>query len=280
MWFYFANMLIIIEMRIYDFETHQKFLEYWIQARSNGGRGELLKIAAHAKLHSSTLSQIQKGSREFTPEQAVLVCDYMGLSEPETRFFLLLLQRAKCSSPLLKTLIEKQIKEAQENSVELAHVLVSDQKISDEAKAVFYSNWFYSAVRILSSIPGYQTLESLEVRLGLPRALLAQVISFLKNTGLCVENSGKLAPGPSYTHLESTSPLISRHHGNWRIKAMECHPSLGKQELCYTAPMSISTKDAEKVRGLAVAFLEEVQKLRKDSDSEEAYCLNLDWFKI
>jgi hypothetical protein len=51
------------------------------------------------------------------------------------------------------------------------------------------------------------------------------------------------------THIEDSSPLVARHHRNWRIKAMERHPVMKpKTELAYTAPMTLAESDVLKIR--------------------------------
>lgn len=267
-------------MKIFEFQDYRKFIKTWIAARPKGSHGELQKLATKTKIHSSTLSQILKGGRDFTPEQVVVVSDLMNLNELETRYFLLLLQYSKSESKSLRILLENQMKEMRVQSTDLSQVLRPDQELTPEVRSIFYSNWFFSAIRILSSIEGFQNADVLAERLRIRSTKVREIIVFLVKNGLCVEENGKLKPGPAYTHLEAKSPLISRHHGNWRVRAMERHPDISSEELCYSAPMSIGKGDIEKVRTLAVEFIENVQKIRELSNCEAAYCLNLDWFEI
>ena len=268
-------------MRIFSFDQYQDFITQWISAKPNHGRGELQKMATHAQMHSSTLSQVLKRTRDFSPEQAVSICEYLSFDDLETRYFLLLVQREKAGTKALKTIIEKQLTEIRHHGLDLARVLVPDSQLSEEQKAVYYSSWIYSATRILNSIQGYQTVEALSERLSIPMPQLKKVVRFLLQTGLCKESGSEIHPGPNYyTHLEADSPFVSRHHANWRVKAMERHPILSKMELSYTSPISIAKKDAEKVHVLAAEFIEKVQKLRKTSSCEVSYCLNVDWFQF
>lgn len=136
-------------------------------------------------------------------------------------------------------------------------------------------------MRNLTAIQGTQTIQTVARRLGLPLAYIEKVVTFLLSTGLCIEKKGLLCPGPQMTHLEEESPLVSRHHGNWRVKAMERHPLLREDaELAYTAPMTLSAKDVLKIRAALADVVENVDHIVGPSSSEKLYCLNIDWFEI
>ena len=90
---------------------------------------------------------------------------------------------------------------------------------------------------------------------------------------------GKLAIGPSSTHLESQSPWVISHDINWRLRSVELMRWRQDDSLRYTAPMTLSAKDARKVREMIVQFLEKIDKVVEDSPSEELHCLTIDWFR-
>ena len=267
-------------MRIYDFESCHEFLAAWIRSCPSGGRGELSRLAKRCGIHTTTLSQILKGTRLLSAEQAVSICDYVGLSEQETKFFLLLLQRSRAGTPRLRELLDKEIRQALRSANELANVLPKDGELTKVEQAEFYSNWFYIAAAVLASIPSFSTAEALGTELRLPRRRVMQILKFLVSAGILREDAGKFAPGLRSTHLEAGSPLIARHHGNWRVRAMEKHPALSADELAYSGPMSVSRKDAKRLRAMCVEFIREVNRVREKSSCEEGYFLNLDWIRI
>jgi uncharacterized protein (TIGR02147 family) len=269
-----------VESSIYEYESYPDYLKATVKNQISGSRGSLLKLANHAGVHTSTLSQILAGKKHFTSEQACLVADFLGLKELETRYFLLLVGKARAGTSLLRQKIQSEMEELRVREDRLVEIVPQDRPLSEEERAVFYSNWFYSAIWAQTSVPEFGNREALQKYFGLPRRLINNVVSFLLRTGLCEEKEGIIQPGHQYSHLEAESPLISRHHANWRIKAMERHPHLAPNELSYSSPMTISKKDAAKVRKLIAELVAKVNEIRGPSACEELHCLNIDWFNI
>lgn len=269
-------------MKIYSYIDYRKYIKDRIASLPLNGRGQLLRLAKSASIHSSVLSQVFQGQRDLTSEQAVATADYFGLSDSEARYFHLLVQLERASTQRLKALVRQEIDEIREREEQIVQRIPVTSKLSDEQKALFYSNWFYSGARVLSSITQYQDLNVLSERLRLTRTQTDTVAAFLLQHGLCIEaKNGKIKPGPQSTHIDAKSPITARHHANWRIKAMEKHSNLShRKELAYTAPLSLSEADAFKVRALILEFIESVCKVTDPSASETAFCLNIDWFEF
>lgn len=268
------------QVTVFTSNSYQDFVRDTIRSLPKGGRGELLRLASHIGIHTSTLSQILAHKKNLTLEQACSMAEYFGLNELEARYFLLMVSRARAGTALLRKRYQVQIDEIRAVKDDLKTVIPQDRPLSMDEKAVFYSNWYYTAIWAQTSIPGFQSKDALQRHFQLPRAIVNEVVQFLMRTGLCVEENGELRPGHQYSHLEASSPLISRHHANWRIKAMERHPLLTTSELSYSSPMTLSNPDSEKVRALLVKLISNVNQIRDPSPCEQLRCLNIDWIKL
>ena len=267
-------------MKVFEFENYRAFVTQTVRALPKSGRGEFLKIAKHLAIHTSTLSQVLSGTKQFTLDQACGLADYFGLNELETQYLLHLVEFERAGTERLRATLQKQMARIKEQSRKLSAVVPGKRTLSEEEKAIFYSNWFYTGIWALTSIPGYQTPDVISKYFRLPKLLVNQVVSFLVSTGLCLEENGVLRPGTTYVHLEADSPLIGRHHASWRQRAVERHPFLSESEIAYTSPMSLSREDAEKIRKLVIEWVERVNKIRDPSPCEELYFLNIDWIKF
>ncbi|MGK5083850.1 DUF4423 domain-containing protein [Bdellovibrionota bacterium FG-1] len=267
-------------MKIFDFSNYRDFVIKTVRSLPKAGRGEFLKIANHLKIHTSTLSQVLSGLKHFTLDQACALADYFGFNELETQYLLYLVELDRAGTERLRVTLRKQMAKIKEQSRELSAVVPGKRTLSEEEKAIFYSNWFYTGIWALTSIPGHQTSEAISQYFGLPKLLVNRVILFLVSTGLCIEENGRLRPGTTYVHLEADSPFIGRHHASWRQKAIERHPILSESEIAYSSPMSLSRDDAEKVRKRVVEWVEQINRVRDPSPCETLYFLNIDWIKF
>lgn len=265
---------------IYNFNDAKTFVSARFEVLPKRGRGQALKLSQHLGVHTTLVSQILKGLKTFTLEQASLTAEFLELTEAETDYFLLLVQLDRAGNESLRKNLKRQINELKKSAKELVNRLKSDTKLGEEDRGVFYSDWSYSATRQLTAIDGFNSEEEISKTLGLTRKRTKEVIDFLLRTGLCIEKNGKLAIGAKSTHLESSSPWVRVHHINWRQKAIEKINIHSESQLHYTAPMTLSAKDALQIREMIVKFLESVDKVIDPSPSEELHCLNMDWFKI
>ncbi|MBC7386371.1 MAG: TIGR02147 family protein [Cryobacterium sp.] len=244
-------------------------------------RGELLKLSNATGIHSSSLSQILQGNRTLTPEQALSISEYFELSEADTEAFLDLVHFDRAGTPKLRAFFANRIQKASTRNKRLVNVLPHETALPEDDRATFYSHWFYSAVRIVSAIPKYQSLEVIGRHFRVPKLQLEKTARFLVKVGLCHAAGDRLTIGPRTTHLEADSPFVSRHHANWRLRAMERHAFLSeKKELSYTSPMALSRTDALRIRARLVDEIKQVCEVVDASNSETAYCLNIDWFEF
>jgi uncharacterized protein (TIGR02147 family) len=268
-------------MRIFEAKSYKDFLRTRISTMPHRGRGELLKLSEAVRVHATRLSHILKGDMHFTPEQACLVAKHFGLSELETEFFLTLLQRERAGSKDLEVFFEKQLVQLRQKAQQLVHRVKRDRELSAQERAEFYSEWTYSAVRMLSSVKQYQSVDAIAEYLKLPREKIRRILDFLLATGLCIEADGTFKMGPQVTHLEANSPYAVRHHQNWRLKAMHRHEQLSARELAYTAPVSINARDQLVIRDMLMDTIQNFLKtVRQSSPEDKVACLTLDWFEF
>jgi transcriptional regulator with XRE-family HTH domain len=268
-------------MMIFSAIDYKAFLKEWIGTQENGGRGALNRLAQAAGMQPSNLSQVFNSDKNLNLDQADGIAELLELSPAETDYFYLLIEQARATRPRLKRELERQLRTKATEHQQLARRLPSEDRLSEDQKAKFYSAWYFSAIQIATNLPGAHTVESLSRRFQLPRTLVQEVVQFLLSNGLCAERDGQLVPGVKHTHLAATDSLIGRHHGNWRVKAMERHPLLHlDRELSYSGQHTLSAGDALKVRDLCLKLIEDTHRVVTPSPSERLYAFNLDWIEL
>lgn len=244
------------------------------------GYGQAKRLAEHLSVNTTLVSQVFKGLKSFTLEQAALAAEFAGLSRQEAEYFVLLVQLDRAGNEPLRKMLRGQLETMRANARELVNRLSAKRKLTEQERAQFYSDWIYSAIRQMTAIPGYDNVDAIARSLDLTLRETKEAVAFLLRIGLCVEHKGHLKIGPSSTHLESSSPWIKSSHRHWRDKARQYLGTEQESALHYTAPMTLSKRDAKKLRELITQFLERVDTIVEPSPSEELHCLTIDWFKV
>lgn len=265
-------------MTIYEFDDYKKFLKKWLDDQPKQGRGLIRKMADHLRISSTMMSHILNGEKHFSLEVANDLAVFIGMDEAETEYFLLLLFHAKAGSFSLRERFKKKILLEQKRASEITKRVKADTDLPNIAKTVFYSNWLYTGIRNMTACPGFQNIDEIANHLNLPRATIKKVVDFLTKNELCLEKDGKLIPGLKQTHVGHQSPLVSRHHQNWRLQGFSKMIDAEDKNLFFTAPMSLSYETAELIRQKIPGFIEEIIKIVRPSPSEVVRCLNIDWF--
>ena len=261
----------------FDHDDYREYLRAWIKSKDE--RGAQQRLAEAMQVSSSLVSLILKREKELTLEQAHQFAEWIGMNERECDYWLLLVEYARAGTHALKARHARKLKELREQSKKISNRVPKDLELDEVAKSIFYSNWLYSGIRNLAAIPEYSDVPSIAARLQLPNSVVARVLEFLIQHGLCVEKDGKITYGPSLTHLAADSPLVDRHHQNWRLRGFEQMSHKREDDLFYTCPMSLSEKDAVKIRAMLPTLVEQILKIVKPSPSEKVYCINIDWFE-
>jgi uncharacterized protein (TIGR02147 family) len=266
-------------MNIYEFLSYKTYLKAWIKARPKRGHGEGRRISEALGISTTMISQVLSGDKNFNLELSSDLCDYLGLNEKETDYFFLLVEYERAGTHRLKQKLKRKIETLKASAQVLKDRLEKDKELSDHDKAVFYSSWVYSGIRNLIATDSSATIDSISQRLQIPRNQIQKIFDFLLETGLCELKANKFSIGAKRTHLGNNSALVTKHHQNWRLQGFNKMIFAEDKNLFYTAPMSLSKEAADKIREELPSFIEKINKLVVDSDSEIVRCLNIDFFE-
>ncbi len=265
---------------IYDYQNYKLFLSDFIKSRPNKGRGIKAKIAKTLRIHTAYVSQVLHKAAHFTLEQAEELTEFLGLTKNESHFFLLLVQKERAGSHRLINYFNQQIMNFKESQKQLKNRLEIDDEIRPEDQQTYYSSWHYIAIHALISIPDYQKKELIQKRLNIPIERINSVIEFLLKVGLIERKSDGFIMGTKDLHLSGDSPMISKHHANWRLKAINSLDKITEDDLHYSGVISVTKKDAKSIQNILINSLKDIRKVIKSSDTEEVYSYTIDLFPI
>ena len=264
---------------IYLFDEYKSYLNAQVRdnIRTRGYRGKLAKAA---NCQPSYLSRVIGGNLQLTPEHALGMTAFWGLSETESDYFLNLVHLSRSGTPALRRHYGQKVRAAQESHRNLKNRLDLPQIKTGEAEMFYYSAWYISALHVLVSIPNFQTTQSIGQALHLPLNTVEECLSKLKSLGLVEREGERWRVGPSQTHISKDSLFSKMHQMNWRIQAMGELQNHERDSFHYTGLHSLSREDTLRVKEFLAELVANTTRIVRDSPAETLMCLNLDCFTV
>jgi uncharacterized protein (TIGR02147 family) len=263
-------------MNIFTFDSYRAYLLTWLQTARSQRSGNLGRLAKHAQVHATFLSQVLNGRKDLSAEQGILISEHLEHSALERDYFLTLVHLERAGNQSLEKYWNDKKNQLIAEKNNLARRFSPHSELSDTQRAIFYSSWIYSAIRIYSAVGDGQTLIGLADKFRLPISRVSEIMEFLVASGLCKQEQEHYKIGEAHIHVSNDSPFVIKHHLNWRMRAIHEFDRRQSDELFFTAPMSISGMDlAEKLN----IVIREIVEIAKSSEAESLVCLNVDFFR-
>lgn len=263
-------------MTLFEHETYKPYL-----AEKAEERGAKAAWADALGCQRGYITAVVGGSAHFSLEQAERLARFFGLTEEESDYFLLLIQKDRAGTDSLRAYFEGKLREMRERRQMLRTRYRDTRELTLEQRVQFYSSWVYSAVHVCL-FAGMRTREEIAMRLALPPARVNEIVEFLMEAGFVREKKdGTLEGHFPRTFLAGDSPLIKKHHLNWRLRAMQSVEDDRPTDLHYSSNFSVSVEDYARVREALLATIDRFKKTVADSREESEVCaLTLDLFRL
>ena len=234
---------------VFEFKSYKSYLKKLL-APSGPSRGMRTGLAEVLGCNIGFISQVLNGDTHFSLEHAIRVTDFIQLSGQEKDFFLILVHYEKAGSHQLREYYQKQIDEMLFKRQEIKNRIRSSKSLDEKDYVTYYSQWFFAAIHMLLSIPGYQTKIAVSKKLGITLKQVDTALTFLTEKGFVIEEDGLYKTGATRIHLSKTSPIIIQHHTNWRLEAIKSFSNLNEDDLHYSAVLTMSVEDSKKIKNV------------------------------
>lgn len=258
----------------------RKFLE---SLKADEKKGANQKVARALGIFPSYLSLILSGERTLNLDQGILLSEYMKLKKEERRYLLRVIEIDRAQTAKLKEEINNELDEMIKKDHQIASKVDKNQlHLSLDEMLKFFSSWEFATLHLAPAIEdGKVNIPLLAKKYNLEHNRVREIVKFLLRTGLWVNVGKKIELGNKLIHLDNTSPLLNQNHNNWRLKAIERHPKMNREnELAYSLCIAISEKDVMKVKSILLKAVEDIRNISDPSESEIIYNLNMDWLKV
>jgi len=242
----------------------------------------LSQMAINTGVHPTFLSQVLSATKDFSSEQALLVAEFLGLSDHQTEYFMTLVEKEKASHFKLEDRLKRKINTLQEEAQQLDRLLKKENdRLNTEQLGEYYSSWTYIAVHSLIALAPYQNRQSLYQALNIEKPEIDRILLFLYRAGLAIEEKGQIKRiGSKSTFIGKESPFIWTHLRNWREVAIQRMQNLTKNDLSYSTVITLRAKDAQKIMDIVRDAIKKADEVIESTEPEVMALLNFDFMVL
>lgn len=247
---------------------------------SEGRRGQLTRAAEALNCQRSYLSRVISEKLQITPDHAFKLSRFWRLKLEEKAYFQLLVEHDRSVDADYRNHLKSQINEMREKHSSIQERTQRTSLSTESIQANYFSNWIWSAIHFLTSIPEFQSVASLCDRLGLKKETVVRYLRALAEQGFVENKNGRWIYKVGEFHIPKNSHLVVLHHQNWRNRAVLDAQNAESSSIHFTGVHTLSVPDYERLRELLLTFLEEANQIAGPSESQEAVALTCDLFRI
>ena len=264
---------------IYTFEDYKSYIRARI---AEGPRewGLITRLAAAAGCQRSYLSRVLGGSVHLTVEQSHDLCAHWGLGTSETEYFLCLVEIDRAASKTYRAFLERKKSTLKRGFEDLADRVNRPKAELGTREHLYYSAWYWTAIHMLVSIPGFQGIPEISKRLQLPEALVQAVLTQLEEFGYVRRQGHRWSYLGGERHVPRDSPLVALHHGNWRSRAVLDAQVPHARGLHFSVVQSMSRDVQRELNQRLLSFIDEAAKLAGPLAREELVAIGIDFFAV
>lgn len=263
---------------VFNFSSYKSFMASLLSGERN--RGQLSRAAEYLNCQRSHLSRVMNAELQLTPDHAYLLTKYWNLTELERNYFLAKVEYERAASLELKSYLQNRIQGLKAEYQKIGQRTKRESLEMNDLPLSYFSSWLKSALHFLTSIPEFQTLEALQGRVGVKRAVLLKYLEELHDLGYIEKQGQRWVYKSGEFHIPKDSPMLQLHHQNWRNRALLDAQDSSGSGVHYTGVQTLSHTDFEKLKELLLGFLSEVSQISGPSRPEECVVLNVDLFPV
>ncbi len=265
---------------LFDWADYKELLRF-IEQSDRGGYGFRSKLAKVAGVNVAYVSQVLNKDAHFSLEQGELISAYLGHTNDEGDYFLLLLQIARAGSKKLQARLQRQAEHMKAQRLVLKRRVAIASEISPAEQLKYYSSWHYAAIHMAITIEKFRTREAISEALQIPLSKTQDVLNTLTQMGLILENENIYTPANKAIFLGRDSELIQLHHSNWRYQVVDFLHRATPTDIHLSSVFSLHSSEVETIRQLILQTIDRSHDVAKASvNEEELHCLVVDFFKI
>ncbi len=148
------------------------------------------------------------------------------------------------------------------------------------AQVTYYSSWYYAAIHVAASVPALNSSSALSSYFQLPHNVVAEALQFLLSIGMLEKNGDRYSQGVSKLFLGKDSPMLRRHHANWRMRAVHDLDCGLDKNLHFSTVVTVAKNDFTRIQERLIKYIEEIRTEIRGSGEEQVCAFNVDFFEL
>ena len=264
---------------LFSFNEYKDFLRHYVKTH-RAERGCIRRMAEAAGCQRSYMSQILGTHVHLTREQAWALCALFGLNDLEVQYFMALVEYARSGTKKYRESVEALLRSLRQKHDDLSERTTRARIESQDQAQEYYYCWNLSAIQILVSIPEYQTVSKIAVKLSLDKKTVESALLKLAAMGLVAQEKERWSFRRDSIHIPKNSPYVAFHHRNWRDRAVLSAQHLDNEAIHYTMIQSVSRDALPKIRQIFLDAIEQANAVASPSTPQELLAIDCDLFLL
>ncbi|HWU43812.1 MAG TPA: TIGR02147 family protein, partial [Bdellovibrio sp.] len=270
---------MIQDIEIYRFFNYRDYLSACFPSKG-AGRGERKRLADFLGCQPGFISLVFSGKSDFSLEHGIQLCEFLHLNDEEKNYLILLLQKDRAGSVILRRHFEIQIKAIQKDRKEIKSRITTTRSLTTEEQLQYYEGWIFTAIHMCTLVPRLRTPAAMKDYLNLPTTQIKDALETLLKLGLVNQQSGQYFSTQKRIHLGEKGLTLKKHHSNWRLQSINSLDRKQSDELHYTSIMSISKSAAEEIKQIILKSIQDCEPVIKAAKDECVVALAVDLFEV
>lgn len=269
-------------MSVYKYADYRQAIKKIVEEKKKRNPSlTLSELAKATRVQTAYVSKVLNGSADFNADQLYLICQFLELTPPETRYMLLLLEHARSQLQERKKQLKNEISAIQDQYRQTkSHINPEDAWVRQQARQEYFLDPFLQLIYAALTIPRYQKdIGGLAGTAGIPPEKIEAGLKKLQSFGMIEKDKAGWKVTQTHFHIPKEDPLCRPYQTLLKIKSMEQIMKL-PEDRSYNFVWTISMDDKTRtaIQDEFLAFLKKVNPLVLEAPSEKLYQLNFEMF--
>jgi uncharacterized protein (TIGR02147 family) len=269
----------MLEHSVFEYLDYRALLAARLPAKGEG-RGQRSRLAKYLGCELSFVSLVLNKRAHFALEHAYGSSQFIEMAGDELEYFLLLFQKNRAGTKALEQHFDRKMNDLKKRRRDISARVDNQKSLALDQQVQYYSHWIYTAVHMCLLNPELTDAEKISRYLSVSQQQVKVALEFMLNCGLAVRDSKGYRSGPVKMHIPADSPLVNRHHVNWRLRALERLSNPAPDDIHYSAVLSASHETMETIRTFVLGLIEKAAPVIGAAADEAVYSFSIDLFEI